>query len=165
MNRKKLWIFAITFGLFSATLFYLITESKNVEPVNAADSEGIASSEQAEESTEQIKQLLPIENGKRAITVSVNEVQGVSGFIVPGSYVDVIATSPENNSQLLVENSRVLAVGRTTAVAEDASVNNYQTITLEVAPEAGIAIANATSKGAISLMLKGSPATEPTSGS
>ncbi|THE10603.1 Flp pilus assembly protein CpaB [Bacillus timonensis] len=164
MNGKKLWIFAITFGLFSATLFYFITESKNTESVKAAESESMAPSEQVE-ATEQVKQLLPIENGKRAITISVNETQGVSGFIVPGSYVDVIAISPENNSQLLVENSKVLAVGRTTAVAEDASANNYQTITLEVAPEHGIAITNATSKGAINLMLKGSPDTEATSGS
>lgn len=156
MNGKKLWIFAIAFGLFAATLLYFITESKNPESVKAADPESIVASEQSEESTgEQINPLLTIADGMRAITISVNEFQGVSGFIVPGSYVDVIATSPENNSQLLVENSKVLAVGRTTTVAEEPSANNYQTITLEVAPEDGVVITNATSKGVINLMLKG----------
>lgn len=161
MNGKKLWMFAISFGLLSATLLYFITESKNTESVQAADTQSIASSEHQEASyPEQVKQLLTIADGKRAITISVNELQGVSGFILPGSYVDVIATSAENNSQLLVENSKVLAVGRSKAVAEDSSTNNYQTITLEVAPEDGIAITNATSKGVINLMLKGSPDTQ-----
>lgn len=155
MNGKKLWLFAILFGLISSTVLYLVVEPSGSEKSNA---EKVAPTEREKLNTTPTpqSQLLPITEGKRALTISVNELQGISGFIIPGSYVDVIATLPEDNSKLLVENTKVLAVGRTTTMPEDASTNNYQTITLEISPEEGIAITNATSKGVINLMLRGS---------
>ncbi|MFT4416830.1 Flp pilus assembly protein CpaB [Fredinandcohnia humi] len=157
MNGKKLWLFAILFGLVSAIILYFIIQPSATRDSVKSGAKPLPSDEQLEETVVQQpgSQLLSIAEGKRAISISVNELQGVSGFIVPGSYVDIIATYPDKNSQLLVENSKVLAVGRSTTIVEDASANTYQTLTLEIKPEDGILITNATSKGVLNLMLKG----------
>ena len=50
----------------------------------------------------------------RAISVKVNEVIGVAGFMVPGTRVDVLAMVRENNStmsRIVVSNVQVLTAG------------------------------------------------------
>jgi pilus assembly protein CpaB len=52
--------------------------------------------------------------GMRAISVKVNEVIGVAGFVVPGTRVDVMAIVRESNKSLarvVVSNVQVLAAG------------------------------------------------------
>jgi Flp pilus assembly protein CpaB len=67
-----------------------------------------------------------IPEGMRAVTLEVNEYNGVAGLLLPGCQVDVVHTfklRDDNGadggmrSQTIVENLRVLAVGRKTAVA------------------------------------------------
>ena len=84
---------------------------------------------------------LMIPEGMRAMSVRVDDVTGVSGFITPNSRVDVlIAGSPggEGNegqrSKLVLQNIRVLAIGKSIAQAQDKPVE-VPTVTLLVSPE------------------------------
>ena len=86
-----------------------------------------------------------IKPGKRAITVAVNEVVGVAGFVLPNSMVDVVATvdSPYGKqangrdsriSKIVLQNVRVLAVGQMLEQKEGKPVS-VPTVTLDVTPE------------------------------
>jgi pilus assembly protein CpaB len=85
-----------------------------------------------------------IKPGKRAITVAVNEVVGVAGFVLPNSMVDVVATvdSPYTKAQgkdnriskIVLQNVRVLAVGQILEQKEGKPVS-VPTVTLDVTPE------------------------------
>ena len=52
--------------------------------------------------------------GMRAISVKVNEVIGVAGFVVPGTRVDVVVTigkQDDSVSRVIVSNAQVLTAG------------------------------------------------------
>ena len=70
--------------------------------------------------------------GKRAITVAVNNVVGVSGFILPGSRVDVISTS-RGSPETILENIKVLAVDQLINQDKKDPVS-VSAVTLEVTP-------------------------------
>ena len=57
-----------------------------------------------------------IEPGKRAISVQVNEISGVSGFVQPGTRVDVLFTRIFSNGEAatatILQNVKVIAYGR-----------------------------------------------------
>jgi pilus assembly protein CpaB len=80
--------------------------------------------------------------GKRALGVKGDTVIGISGFVLPGNRVDVLATMKRPGSQkkvtkLVLENILVLATGtevQTNDKGEPAPVDVY---TLEVTPEDG----------------------------
>ncbi len=73
-----------------------------------------------------------IPEGKRAITVAVNQVVGVSGFILPGSRVDIIATEG-GEPKTLLQNIKVLAVGQLLNQDKNDPVS-VSAVTLEVDP-------------------------------
>ncbi|HEX9861245.1 MAG TPA: Flp pilus assembly protein CpaB [Nitrospirota bacterium] len=84
-----------------------------------------------------------IPEGHRAITVAVNEVVGVAGFVLPNSIVDVVATvnSPfaksgndQRISKIILQNVKVLAVGQILEQKEGKPVV-VPTVTLDVKPE------------------------------
>lgn len=86
--------------------------------------------------------LLPtmIEVGMRGMSVRVDDVTGVSGFITPNSRVDVlVAGNPDNGEQgqrsrMVLQNIRVLATGRTVEQKDDKPIE-VPTVTLLVSPE------------------------------
>ncbi|OQB25561.1 MAG: SAF domain protein [Firmicutes bacterium ADurb.Bin182] len=103
-----------------------------------------------------------LEKGHRAVSVAVNEVTGVSGFIEAGDHVDVIALVaypvPEGEqslavSTMLVENVLVLKTGHAIVDETDAG-SVYKTVTLSVKPEDALKIDYAESSGAIRLILR-----------
>ena len=55
-----------------------------------------------------------IEQGMKAVTIRVNDVEGVGGFVLPGDHVDVLMTrQPEKgngNSDVVLQNVKVLAI-------------------------------------------------------
>jgi pilus assembly protein CpaB len=56
-----------------------------------------------------------IAEGKRAITVRVNDVVGVAGFALPGNFVDIIVNTQSNDraiSKIVLERILVLAVAQ-----------------------------------------------------
>ena len=104
----------------------------------------------------------------RAMTVHVNDVIGVSGFIHPGDLVDVITTmqapasrtggaapgTPEEyRSKIVLQNIRVLAVGEQLA-AEGNKPENVPAVTLLVSPEESERLALASTQGKLQLTMR-----------
>lgn len=109
-----------------------------------------------------------LEEGKRAITVKVNEIVGVAGFALPGNYVDVMVNTPDDAnrpvSKIVLERILVLAVAQDTTATGEAKPRVVNAVTLEVTPEQAEKIDLARSVGSLSLVLrsqvdKGSAAT------
>jgi pilus assembly protein CpaB len=97
--------------------------------------------------------------GMRALTVSVNNSSGVSGFILPNTRVDVLVTvsSPvqreESTTKIILEDIRVLAVDQTFERKEDDPVI-VQTVTLLVTPEDAEKLVLASTEGKLQLSLR-----------
>jgi pilus assembly protein CpaB len=101
-----------------------------------------------------------LEEGKRAVTVRVDDVRGVAGFILPDDRVDVVlirADGPASNnssySDILLQYVRVLAIDQlSNEKREQATV--AKAVTLEVTPEEAQKIILATDLGKLSLILR-----------
>lgn len=95
----------------------------------------------------------------RAISVPVTEVSGVSGFVMPGAFVDVLHTSAAGHSdqipstRVLLQNVPVIGIGQTSAENET-DPKLVKTVTLLVDPESGQKVALALATGTLSLMLR-----------
>jgi pilus assembly protein CpaB len=105
--------------------------------------------------------LLPllITDGMRGMSVKVDNVTGVSGFITPDSHVDVlIAATPdtgdkEMRSKVILQNIRVLASG-TAIERKDNKPVEVPTVTLLVSPEDAEKLTLATHGGPVQLALR-----------
>src|SRR6185503_3174460 len=102
-----------------------------------------------------------LEAGKRALALSVNEIVGVSGFIVPDDRVDVILTTTPLSagdstkiSKIVMQNKRVLSVAQSTE-QKDGKPQLARSITLEVTPEEAEKLSLASQEGSIALALRG----------
>lgn len=98
-----------------------------------------------------------ITKGKRAISVRVNEVIGVAGFALPGSYVDVLVSGKDQAQQafskMVISRTKVLAVAQdTTADPNKPKVTNA--VTLELTPAEAERLDLARSIGTLSLILR-----------
>lgn len=92
----------------------------------------------------------------RAVTVRVDDVIGVGGFILPENRVDVIAafndgTSPQAST--IVRDVRVLAVDQRSDPGSDGPILS-RAVTLEVTPKDAEAIAASKQRGSIQLTLR-----------
>jgi pilus assembly protein CpaB len=99
-----------------------------------------------------------IESGKRALTVRVNDVIGVAGFLLPGSRIDVVSTRRGSGrrgtvSSTIVENLKVLAVDQSVSSDKNDPVI-VRAVTLEVTPKQAEQIVKATSDGTLQLTLR-----------
>ena len=105
-----------------------------------------------------------ITEGKRAITVRVNDVIGVAGFALPGNYVDIIvsmqkdappgATVREQSiSKIVLERILVLAVAQEVN-RDETKPKVVNAVTLEVTPEQAEKLDLARSVGTLSLALR-----------
>jgi pilus assembly protein CpaB len=100
-----------------------------------------------------------ITNGMRAISVRVNEVVSVAGFVTPGTRVDVLLTgtptaSAEPETTTVLQNVLVLASGHTLERTSTGEAQNTAVITLLVTPEDAEKLALASSEGHIQLALR-----------
>lgn len=118
-----------------------------------------------------------IEQGMRAVTVRVNEVAAVGGFIVPGSRVDVLVTAElknapatltpssgtpetatgERHSRTVLQNVQVLALGQLLEASGQPKPGEAQaltTATLLVSPEQGELLALGAAEGQLQLVLR-----------
>jgi pilus assembly protein CpaB len=106
--------------------------------------------------------------GMRAISVKVNEVIGVAGFVVPGTRVDVVVTlsrrEGESLSRVVVSNVQVLTAGTKfdQEQAKDGKPVPSTVVTLLVTPEDAERIALASAEGSIMLTLRNPLDTNPT---
>ena len=98
-----------------------------------------------------------LREGRRAVTVKVNEIVGVAGFALPGNYVDVMVNTPDsrNNlvSKIVIERIQVLAVAQDVANLES-KPKVVNAVTLEVTPAQAEKIDLARSVGSLSLVLR-----------
>lgn len=99
-----------------------------------------------------------IEPSKRAVTVRVDDVVGVAGFLLPGSRVDVVATkSPDRQhyeTRTILHNLRVLAVDQTAAAAGEEKPVVVRAVTLETDPKQAESLIQATREGTVQLALR-----------
>ena len=103
-----------------------------------------------------------LEAGKRAMAVRVDEIIGVSGFIVPDDRVDVIVTATppgadkqdDRISKIVLQNKRVLSVAQSTE-QKDGKPQVARSITLEVSPDEAEKLSLASQEGNVVLALRG----------
>ena len=99
-----------------------------------------------------------IGKNKRAITVRVDDVIGVAGFLLPGNRVDVLATKQIQSqhtveSKTLLRDLKVLAVDQTAATDKSSPVV-VRAVTLEMEPAQAEILVKARDEGKISLALR-----------
>jgi len=100
-----------------------------------------------------------IATGMRAISVKVNEVIGVAGFVVPGTRVDVVVTigrQEDSISRVIVSNVQVLTAGTKydQDQAKDGKPVPSSVVTLLVTPPDAERIALAATEGSIMLAMR-----------
>lgn len=100
-----------------------------------------------------------IKQGYRAIAVAVNQVSGVSGFILPGSKVDVLLTargldSAENLTTTVLENVTVLSTGHSQEADANGQPQNVPVVNMLLKPEDARLLTLATQEGRIQLVLR-----------
>src|SRR5215475_11034765 len=104
-----------------------------------------------------------IPEGMRALSVAVNDVVGVAGFVTPGTMVDVLVTGKANTSgnnseqsitRMILENVRVLAAGQKIEQDREGKPATVPVITLLVTPEDAAKLAMASTEGKIQLALR-----------
>lgn len=104
-----------------------------------------------------------IPEGKRAMTVRVNDVIGVAGFALPGNYVDIVVNTQIEGggsgrgdrqiSKIVLENILVLAVAQE-ANRDETKPRVVNAVTLELTPEQAEKLDLARSVGTLSLVLR-----------
>jgi pilus assembly protein CpaB len=96
-------------------------------------------------------------DGMMAVTIRVNDVEGVAGFVLPGERVDVVLTraGEKNNAvnDVVIQNVRVLAVDQLADQRADKPAV-VKAVTLEVDPTDGQKVALAATVGTLSLLLR-----------
>jgi pilus assembly protein CpaB len=104
-----------------------------------------------------------IPEGMRAISVAVNEVISVAGFVTPGTSVDVLVTgqipgATQSGAQYvtrtILENVRVLAAGQKIEQDKDGKPQSVPVVTLLVTPKDAATLAMASTEGKIQLALR-----------
>ena len=98
--------------------------------------------------------------GRRAVTVRVDDIRGVAGFIQPGDLVDVVlirteaeSRSNESYSEVILQSVKVLAIDQITGERTDRPTI-AKAVTLEVSIEDAQKILLATNIGRLSLVLR-----------
>jgi pilus assembly protein CpaB len=110
-----------------------------------------------------------ITEGMRAVSVKVNEVVGVAGFVVPGTHVDVMVTlkrseAKDSMTRVVVSNVQVLTAGTRydQGKARDGQPIPTSVVTLLVSPSDAERIALAASEGEVMLTLRNPMDRKPT---
>ena len=93
----------------------------------------------------------------KAVTIRVNDVEGVAGFVLPGDHVDVVLTRQGDKetatNDVVIENARVLAVDQLAdATRRKPSVVKAVTLEVDVADAQKLALASQV--GTLSLLLR-----------
>ncbi len=99
-----------------------------------------------------------LEPGMRAITVRVDDVAGVAGFLLPGNQVDVVSSrragsSREYESETILHRITVLAVDQHATQERDRPII-VRAVTLAVTPPQAERLLEATQEGKIQLTLR-----------
>jgi len=101
-----------------------------------------------------------LQDGMRAVTIRVNDVEGVAGFVLPGDRVDVALTRQKDangnnrsSTDIVLQNTRVLAIDQIADERNDKPAV-VKAVTLEVDTAGAQKLSLAASVGTLSLMLR-----------
>jgi pilus assembly protein CpaB len=101
-----------------------------------------------------------LQDGMRAVTIRVNDVEGVAGFVLPGDRVDVALTRQKDangkdrsSTDIVLQNMRVLAIDQIADERNDKPAV-VKAVTLEVDTAGAQKLSLAASVGTLSLMLR-----------
>jgi pilus assembly protein CpaB len=100
-----------------------------------------------------------LDEGKRAVTLRVDDVRGVAGFILPGDFVDVVLIAEdgpprrENYSEILLQHLKVLAVDQLSSERQE-QPTVAKAVTIAATPEQAQKLLLATNIGKLSLILR-----------
>ncbi len=103
---------------------------------------------------------ITIPEGERAISIEVDEVIGVAGFVLPGTRVDVLATvmpgtnRNETTTRIILQNIQVLTADQTYQTDPTGEPVLVTVVTLLVEPDAAEALTLAATEGKIQLALR-----------
>ena len=98
--------------------------------------------------------------GYRAVSVRVNDVVGVAGYVLPGTHVDVVVTinptnqPPDVTSKVVLTNVLVLASGTKIEQSENNKPIQVSVVTLLVSPDEAEKLTLASTEGKIQLALR-----------
>jgi len=101
-----------------------------------------------------------IDPTRRAISVKVDPVVGVAGFVVPASHVDVLVTVERIDSdgfpysKIILQDVQVLAIDQKLEEAKEGEPTLVQVVTLEVSPEQAERLTYAAHQGRLQLALR-----------
>jgi pilus assembly protein CpaB len=101
-----------------------------------------------------------IRDGMRAVSVRVDEVIGVAGFVLPGTRVDVLLTlakganRPHSITKTLLQNVQTLAAGQSVQRDKEGKPQTVTVITLLVSPDDAELLALASKEGQLQLALR-----------
>ncbi len=99
-----------------------------------------------------------VSESMRAVTIRVDDVVGVAGFLLPGNRVDVLATRMDTrtrraNTETILKDLKVLAVDQTAATQDNDPVI-VRAVTLEMTPAQSETLVKAKEEGTIQLTLR-----------
>jgi pilus assembly protein CpaB len=106
-----------------------------------------------------------IPEGYRAMTVKVDDIVGVSGFVMPGSFVDIVAVIVPQGAQgvqsqgpvskIVLQQIKVLASGpRLDSPDNQREPTNAKSVTLQVTPEQAEKLSLAANEGKLQLVMR-----------
>jgi pilus assembly protein CpaB len=101
-----------------------------------------------------------IRDGMRAVSVRVDEIIGVAGFVLPGTRVDVMLTldkgpdRPQAVTKTLLQNVQTLAAGQSVTRDKEGKPQTVTVITLLVSPDDAELLALASKEGRLQLALR-----------
>lgn len=100
-----------------------------------------------------------VKDGMRAVTVRVDDVRGVAGFILPGDFVDIILIGDDSSlrhegySETLLQHVKVLAIDQVVSERQE-HPTVAKAVTVEVTPEQAQKLLLASNVGKLSLVLR-----------
>jgi pilus assembly protein CpaB len=103
-----------------------------------------------------------IDQGKRALTMRVNDVSGVAGFVTPNTRVDVLFTiddkvnTTEPSTRIIMQDVRAIAAGQQIQPDKDGKPVSVGVVTFLLTPEQAETLALASQQGSIQLALRNS---------
>ena len=96
------------------------------------------------------KGLAPDEN-RRLIPIKVDEISGIAGYLLAGDRVDILHTSKEKATQMVMQSVLIKFVGRSGSGRHSRS-KSYSSITVQVSPYEAMILTNAIRTGDIMLI-------------
>jgi pilus assembly protein CpaB len=100
-----------------------------------------------------------IPDGMRAISLKSDQVVGVSGFLLPGTHIDVLVTyritgSTEPVTSTVLQDARILAAGQKIQPDPEGKASTVDVVTLLVTPYDAEKVALASSQGTVHFVLR-----------